>query len=92
MASERAELTRVRSRGWTVNDEEIVAGSTNFAAVIMDQGRAVAAIVLSGPTERLTPDQHEHFGRLVAQAATDLNDVLVSYRDTATRNTATSER
>ena len=72
-AAECRRIAEVRKRGWAVNDEVIVPGSTNFAAAIMDHGRPVAAVVVSGPTERLTQDQHEHFGRLVAQAATDLS-------------------
>ena len=72
-AAERRRIAEVRTRGWAINDGDIRAGSTNFAATITDQGRAVAAIILTGPSERLTRNRHKHYGGLVSQAAADLS-------------------
>lgn len=57
----RAELAKVRERGYAMDHEELEYGLTSIGAPILDQkGEAVAAISLSGPTSRmLTGDIEE---------------------------------
>ena len=57
----RAELAKVRERGYAMDHEELEYGLTCIGAPILDQkGEAVAAISLSGPTSRmLTGDIEE---------------------------------
>jgi DNA-binding IclR family transcriptional regulator len=51
----RAELDKVRARGYAVDDEESTIGVRCFAVPVLDgQGHAVAAISVSGPTARMT--------------------------------------
>ncbi|MEM7446014.1 MAG: HTH-type transcriptional regulator BhcR [Pseudomonadota bacterium] len=50
-----ADLAEVRSRGWSVDNEEHVLGMRCLAAPIFDEyGEAVAGLSISGPTVRLT--------------------------------------
>ena len=57
----RAEVAKVRERGYAMDHEELEYGLTCIGAPILDQkGEAVAAISLSGPTSRmLTGDIEE---------------------------------
>jgi DNA-binding IclR family transcriptional regulator len=53
----RRELHRVRSRGWSLDDEEIFAGLRCVAAPIFDlNGRVVAGVSVAGPTSRMHKD------------------------------------
>ena len=75
----RAELARVREGGWALETEENVRGLACVAAPIRGAGRAVAAVSVSGPVERI------EVGRvvpLVRRAATDIWGQLFSRRPT----------
>jgi IclR family acetate operon transcriptional repressor len=47
-----AELTRVRARGWAVDDEEEETGVRCFAVPVRDGGQVIAAMSVSGPAAR----------------------------------------
>jgi IclR family acetate operon transcriptional repressor len=67
-------LATVRRRGWAINDGDIVAGSTNIgAAIVDDDGRPVAAIAVSAPSDRVPPSRHGELGALVADVAGGLS-------------------
>lgn len=69
-----AEIDAVRERGWSLNDEDIVAGATSVGAAIVDQDqRPIAAIVISAPAARLQPAEQVRLGSLVADAAAALS-------------------
>ncbi len=73
----RAELTRIRRRGWSVDDEERTLGMRCIASPIFDQfGDAIAGVSLSGPTVRVGPERDEEFGRLVSTAAADITRAI----------------
>jgi DNA-binding IclR family transcriptional regulator len=72
--AEKAEFMRTRDRGWALSVDEVMQGATNLASAVFDvHGQPMGALVISGPTERLTGDRHDKIGGLVAQAARKLS-------------------
>ncbi|GCD93132.1 IclR family transcriptional regulator [Embleya hyalina] len=64
-----AAMARTRERGWSLNAGAVTTQITTVGAVVLDDlGRAAAALVISAPTGRLTPDRQETAGALVAAA------------------------
>lgn len=54
----REELARVRAQGYAVDDEEVVLGARCVAAPVLGlNGRALAAVSVSGPTTRVAASQ-----------------------------------
>lgn len=73
-ASLRHEFEVTRQRGYAISDGDVVQGSTNIAAPIFEaDGQPIAAVVVSAPSERLTPKQHAKMGAMVLAAARDLS-------------------
>jgi len=65
-----ADLEGTRRRGFAVDDEEHAVGLRCVAAPVFDaEGRAVAALSLSGPAARISDARLETLGRLVQEAA-----------------------
>lgn len=63
-----------RARGFSVNHGDIAVGSTNIGAPVFEiDGRPVAAVVVSGPSDRLSPAQHDRIGALVMRTAKSLS-------------------
>jgi DNA-binding IclR family transcriptional regulator len=61
-------------RGYSVSDGDVIAGSTNIAAPILElDGRPAGAVVVSAPSERLTADRHAKVGALILQTARSLS-------------------
>ena len=54
-------LSRVRDRGYSVDDEETLPGVCSIAAPILDHRSTamIAAISLTGPRERIDPANRE---------------------------------
>ncbi|WP_305092954.1 IclR family transcriptional regulator [Prescottella sp. R16] len=68
-----SEYAEIRRRGWSLCEGAVQPGSTSIAAAIPDaDGTPVAAVVVSGPDTRLTPDRYARIGALVRDAATEL--------------------
>lgn len=66
----RSDIHAARERGYVVDDEERELGVRCVAAPIFDRrGSCVAAISISGPASRFTPDLAEQAGELVHEAA-----------------------
>jgi IclR family acetate operon transcriptional repressor len=77
----RRALAVVKKRGWSLNDGDIVEGASNIGAAILDQDRhPIAAIVISGPSDRMPPSQQPRLGALVAQTAAALSERLTGSR------------
>jgi DNA-binding IclR family transcriptional regulator len=70
----RRELERIRKAGYAINRGEWREGVFGVAAPILDaNGRAVAAIGLSGPQDRFRPKAMKAFTPLVMAAARDVS-------------------
>lgn len=72
----RAELFRVRKRGFATDDEEIELGVRCIAAPILVDGRAVAAVSIAGPTTRVTLEKVEPLSEIVRDVAKRLSDAV----------------
>ncbi|CAN7272645.1 IclR family transcriptional regulator [Phenylobacterium sp. LjRoot225] len=69
-----AEFAATRGRGYGLNAGDILPGSTNLAAPIFDAaGQPMAAIAISGPSERITAERHAQIGALLVEAARGLS-------------------
>ena len=89
-----AELDRVRTRGYAVDDEEREIGLRCVGAPLFDHtGRVSAAISVSGPAFRLTNRRLPDIARMVISAAQGLSQVLgytrARSREVGAQHTAT---
>lgn len=65
-----SELALCRERFYASSVGEVVEGATNIAAPVLDGlGRPVAAIAISGPSDRLAPPRLDALGRTLAETA-----------------------
>jgi IclR family acetate operon transcriptional repressor len=70
----RAELDRVRERGYAIDDEESTIGVRCFAVPVLDaQREAIAAISVSGPTARMTDARAPEVVRAIRAAAAGIS-------------------
>lgn len=78
----RAELETIRVRGYAVDDEERSLGMRCIAAAVYDEnGEAVAAVSISGPAQRLDPDELQRLGPIVRAAADRLTHAIGGRRN-----------
>lgn len=67
------ELISIRSRGWSVDNEEHTLGMRCIASPVFNvQGDAIASISLSGPAVRVAPAQDAMHAEWVRSAANDV--------------------
>lgn len=72
-----AELDGVRRRGWAMSPEELEVGLVAVAAPVCGEGGAViAAISVSGPSLRLTPERTDAVGAALARESRMLSTAL----------------
>jgi DNA-binding IclR family transcriptional regulator len=77
-----AEFAATLKRGYSVSDGDVVAGSTNIAAAILEvDGRPVGAVVVCGPSERLTTKNQRRIGAMVLQTAGSLSGSVTTVKD-----------
>lgn len=70
----RAELERIRTQGYAVDDEEYEEGLRCIGAPIIGHtGQIVAAMGIGGPVTRVTPERVEQLAGLVMSAAASLS-------------------
>lgn len=73
----RADLERVRERGYAVDDEEHALGLRCVAAAVLDEeGRPLAALSVSGPLARIDDTALAVIGGLVRRAAGALTEQI----------------
>ncbi len=71
------ELKRSSSRGFSVDNEEMENGVRCVAALIFDHnGKAKAAVSISGAAMRITPDRIEYFGQMVKECTLAISSEL----------------
>jgi DNA-binding IclR family transcriptional regulator len=71
------ELDRIKALGYAVDNEEMETGVRCVAAIVLDHsGQPVAAVSISGPALRITPDQIENFSEKVKQHALAISQEL----------------
>lgn len=71
------DLSRIRHRGFSVDDEERTRGMRCIAAPVFDlTGEAIAGISVSGPTHRIGAEHIKTLGAAVVAAAGDLSQAL----------------
>ncbi|GBD42627.1 Transcriptional repressor IclR [bacterium HR40] len=69
----RAELARIRERGYAIDDEEYALGLRCVAAAVFDEhGTPFAGLSISGPTVRIPDARIPALGNLVREAAASL--------------------
>ncbi|WP_328773961.1 IclR family transcriptional regulator [Streptomyces sp. NBC_00286] len=69
----RAELRRVRERGYSVNYNQFRPGVCAIAAPVLgDDGMPLASVAVSMPHSRFEPDRLTELGRLVTGAASEI--------------------
>jgi IclR family acetate operon transcriptional repressor len=73
-ATELAEFAATRERGYGLSVGGVMIGSTNLAAAIFDvDGQPIAAVAVSGPSDRLTSDRHAAVGAALLDKARSLS-------------------
>jgi len=73
----REEIEKVRTLGWACDCEESTLGGICFGAPIFDRkGRAVAALSVSTPVQRMTPEREKQVQKSVHKAATQITAAL----------------
>jgi DNA-binding IclR family transcriptional regulator len=65
----REVLAETRRRGWVPSVGELEDGLVTIAAPVLSEGRAIAAVSVSGPTYRISPRDHAQLTRHVVDAA-----------------------
>lgn len=77
VTSLRADLTTIRQRGWSTDDEESVLGVRCVGASITDSaGQARAAVAVQAPAVRMPDQRFDELGPLVVKAADELARVV----------------
>ena len=68
-AAAHAELDEIRERGWSLNADDALEGSTSVGAAVMSaSGLPVAAIAISAVSARMPPEVQRRVGALLAEA------------------------
>jgi IclR family acetate operon transcriptional repressor len=76
-----AEFATTLQVGFSVSDGDVVAGSTNVAAPILEvDGQPAGAVVVSGPSDRLSARRQRSIGTLVLQTARGLSRHAIDVR------------
>lgn len=76
-AALRAELQRIRERGWAVDDEEHTVGMRCVASTIHNEhGEVIAGVSVSGPSVRVTETRLGELGARVVQAANEITEQI----------------
>jgi IclR family acetate operon transcriptional repressor len=71
------DLERIRTRGFSIDDEERHPGMRCIAAPVFNEfGEPVAGVSISGPTVRVTPERVADIGPLVRDAAAEVTQMI----------------
>ncbi len=73
----RAQLQKVRQRGWGIDDEEHTVGMRCVAATVHNEhGEVIAGISISGPSVRVTEGRLGELGAKVMKAAEEITEQI----------------
>lgn len=71
------DIQKIRSRGWSIDDEEHTLGMCCLAAPIFNEhGEAVAGISISGPAVRLPKEKLAVLGPVIQETANELTHAM----------------
>lgn len=71
------DLAAIKSRGWSVDDEERNMGMRCVAAAIFNEfGEPIGGVSVSGPTVRVTPERAARIGPMVHEAAAQITAMI----------------
>jgi len=71
------DLQKIRSRGYSVDNQEMEEGVRCVTALIFDhQGKPAASVSITGAAMRITPDRVEKFGTLAKSRAAAISSKL----------------
>jgi DNA-binding IclR family transcriptional regulator len=89
-----ADLQRIRTRGYLLTTDEVVAGAATVAAPVRDaSGQVVAVLSVSAPTMRMRPPRPRALLPMVLDAAAKLSRTLgASGADAANRSADAARR
>jgi IclR family acetate operon transcriptional repressor len=86
----RRELSRVTARGWAANVDELLDGVSSVACAILDvDGRAIAAIALTGPSTNFPREARPKIAARVQAAAREIGARLGARRAIASDSSST---
>jgi IclR family transcriptional regulator, KDG regulon repressor len=72
-----ADLQRIRTRGYLITSDEVVAGAVGIAAPVRDAAGAIVAVLhISSPSMRMRPPRPRNLLPQVMEAATKLSQAL----------------
>ena len=75
----REECQRIRERGYAISHGEWTLDASGVAAPIFDhRNRMIAAMTISGPTQRFTPDKVENFSQICIRTGSKISRLLGS--------------
>jgi len=73
----RKDLAQCATRGYALDDEEVVTGARCIGAAILDaNGRVAGGISVSGPVARINRDRLPLFARTISAAAAEISRKL----------------
>ncbi|WP_050604397.1 IclR family transcriptional regulator [Ruegeria sp. 6PALISEP08] len=71
------DVSLIRQRGWSFDDEERYAGMSCTGAAILNQfGIPCAGVSVSGPTARINKSNAAYFGEMVLEAAREITTAI----------------
>lgn len=77
LAGLRADLARIRERGWSTDDEESIAGVRCVGAPVLDEtGQARAAIAVQAPAVRMPDSRFDELGPELVSAAKEISTLI----------------
>jgi IclR family transcriptional regulator, KDG regulon repressor len=73
----REECQKIAARGYAISHGEWTEDASGVAAPIFNpRGQMMAAMTISGPTGRFTPDKVEHFSRICIRSGSQISRLL----------------
>ena len=73
----RADITRIRKRGWSFSEGEVTSGTRAVGAPVFDASGSIrGSISVTSPAERMPDDQIERFANVIVETTVALSSEL----------------